>query len=447
MIGNPPYIGFQELVNKNYYNRNYFTAKKKYDIYVLFIELIQKIASSLSISSYILPHKYLVADFGKPTRILIKKLGLLNQIIHFGRHMVFEDATTYTCISFFSFGNLKFNYTSSFPKLINGLSYEDFKNINYNELNNSGWIIADKSTREIISKVQNSDQKISHYFEGIFQGIVSGDNDSFYLYDCNIKDNKYINGLSKSLRQNVILEKEICKKLLNGKNLEKWIPNFDETYIIYPYHNLKGKTVLYTEFELKKYFPLAFEYFTKIKNSLLNRGTDKMKYPNWYALWNARNIIRLSSEKIITPDVCFGTKMSLDADGSFFHNDTSYVMILKKEYQQEYKKFLGMLNSKLIWFFLKNTGNVIRGGYFRFKTKYLEPISIPFVDREKQMFIESIVDQILEKKKQNPKADTSRLEAEIDNMVYKLYGLTYEEVKIVDPEFGMSENEYNNFEP
>jgi hypothetical protein len=55
------------------------------------------------------------------------------------------------------------------------------------------------------------------------------------------------------------------------------------------------------------------------------------------------------------------------------------------------------------------------------------------------------VDKILEKKTKNPEADTKHLEAKIDIMVYKLYSLTYEEVKIIDPAFALTEREYDNF--
>jgi len=68
------------------------------------------------------------------------------------------------------------------------------------------------------------------------------------------------------------------------------------------------------------------------------------------------------------------------------------------------------------------------------------PICCP--DLKKQEGIISVVKEIIQIKSQNPAADTTALEAEIDLLVYKLYNLTWEEVKIVDPEFAMSEEEY-----
>ena len=61
--------------------------------------------------------------------------------------------------------------------------------------------------------------------------------------------------------------------------------------------------------------------------------------------------------------------------------------------------------------------------------------------KDQQTFIK-LVDQILTAKKDDPTADTSELEKQIDHLVYKLYQLTYNEVKIIDPEFALTEQEY-----
>ena len=59
---------------------------------------------------------------------------------------------------------------------------------------------------------------------------------------------------------------------------------------------------------------------------------------------------------------------------------------------------------------------------------------------------ESLVSEVLISKQQDPNADASVLANQIDLLIYKLYDLTYEEVKIVDPEFAMSEAEYEAFQ-
>ncbi len=102
-----------------------------------------------------------------------------------------------------------------------------------------------------------------------------------------------------------------------------------------------------------------------------------MNYPTWYSLWNFRNIINQSSKKILTPDICFKSTMWFDENAEYFYNDTAYALILKDTIEEDYKFFLTILNSSLMWFYLLNTSAELRGGYFRFKTKFIEPFSIP----------------------------------------------------------------------
>lgn len=432
VIGNPPYIGFQELSMKEYYNPNYFTAKGKYDIYVLFIELMKRIASLKAINSFILPHKYLVADFGSNTRDFLAKNKFVNRIIYFDEEMVFEDVTTYTCITLFSNYNKYLSFIKCKPSDLVFIDKDAYKKILYDNLNENSWILIEDKKSKIIEKVKSVGNKISSIFDGILQGIVSGDNEAFYLYDCEDLNNGVIKGYSKILYKKIEIEKGLCKPLLSGKNLNKWTINFDNTFIIYTYFLIKGKTILISETDLKSNYPKTYEYFTSIKARLDSRGSDKMKYSNWFALWNPRKINNLQSKKILTPDICLGTKMSYDSIGDFYYNDTGYALVKKESVNIPYEYFLGILNSKLIWFFLSQTGNILRGGYFRFKTKYLEPISLPIASEEILQEIFDLVGQIIKLKEKNFNNNTINLESRIDQIVYQLYGLTEEEIKMVE---------------
>ena len=156
-----------------------------------------------------------------------------------------------------------------------------------------------------------------------------------------------------------------------------------------------------------------------------------MKYPIWYALWNPRNISNLTEKKIFTPDICYGSSMVYD-DVGYFHNDTSYGLILKNPSEQLYKAYLAILNSSITWYFLQKTGTSLRGGYFRFKTKYLEPFPLPEINEQTTQKLVSLVNKILVAKKTNNTNDTNELENKIDEIIYKLYGLTEEEIAIVE---------------
>jgi hypothetical protein len=100
---------------------------------------------------------------------------------------------------------------------------------------------------------------------------------------------------------------------------------------------------------------------------------------------------------------------------------------LPKDGKADLRFLLGVLNSKPInYLFATKFLNLA------IKAEYVKQVRIPSVSPSQQQAIVKLVDGILAAKKANPTADTSAWEAEIDNLVYKLYGLTEEEIRIVE---------------
>ena len=141
------------------------------------------------------------------------------------------------------------------------------------------------------------------------------------------------------------------------------------------------------------------------------------------------------------PDISIKCQAILEEKGAYCVN-TAYIM------PEMTKIDLAILNSRLSLFFYSNLTQTIRGGYFRFIRQYLEQIPIAVIKSELSKKLESIVENVIDSKNNN--IDTSKLESQIDLMVYKLYGLTYDEVLMVeasvgDGSFGVSEAEYNQY--
>ncbi len=125
------------------------------------------------------------------------------------------------------------------------------------------------------------------------------------------------------------------------------------------------------------------------------------------------------------PDIAVKNQVIFDITGSYCVN-TAYIIVSDK------KGLLAILNSSIVLYFYASITSAIRGGYLRFIRQYLEQIPIPMLTQEQEKNLMPIVNQILILKADNPTADTSVLEAEIDRLVYALYGLTDEEIAIVE---------------
>ncbi|MDO8624984.1 MAG: TaqI-like C-terminal specificity domain-containing protein, partial [Candidatus Diapherotrites archaeon] len=113
-------------------------------------------------------------------------------------------------------------------------------------------------------------------------------------------------------------------------------------------------------------------------------------------------------------------------DNGFFNNNANSIIAGGTRY------LVAALNSSVVWWFLTQICRDLQNGYVQAHNENLSQIPIPAAPPEKQKAVERLVDRILAAKQRDPEADTSALEREIDELVYALYGLTPEEIKLVE---------------
>jgi len=212
-------------------------------------------------------------------------------------------------------------------------------------------------------------------------------------------------------------------------------------WCIFPYKIENKKARLYSQNDIKRNFPMAWEYLLENRKALEKRENGRMANDQFYAYIYPKNLTEFDREKIITPEISYGCNMTYDAQG-LYHNTKCYSFIFKEGTKESPYFYLALLNSRLLWFFLTGTGYILRGGYFVFKTNYLMPFPIPSEpsQADQQPFI-ALVNRILAITKsedylQDPQkqAKVEALEGEIDQLVYQLYNLTPKEIKIVEGE-------------
>lgn len=121
---------------------------------------------------------------------------------------------------------------------------------------------------------------------------------------------------------------------------------------------------------------------------------------------------------------------------------TNTTVIFDTNTNYSLKYLLALLNSKVLSFRYKSIGKQTGSGVFEYFENGVGKLPIPEANNEYQKNIVCVVDQIINQKKNNPCVDTTNLESEIDRLVYQLYGLTYDEVLVVDPETPITREEY-----
>lgn len=440
VIGNPPYVKVQNLQKNqtDYFKNKFVSAKGKYDIYVLFIEnSINDLINENGQVVFINPHRFMIAEYGLGIRQYLIKQKALSKILVFGVEQVFDEATTYTGIFFFSKNSKSILFCEANDIKLNDI---EFKSYLYSDIGDVWSFKSDKSN-ELLSKLTKH-KLVKDVFAGIYQGLISMGDDIQMLEGIIVED-KFI-GYSKRLEKNVEIESALMKPVLKGENIIRYSELKTKIYVFYPHIiNEKNKTIPIDDINFKNNFPLGFKYISNFKDEL---ELKKIKYKTnpkfWYSLHRSRELSLFKSDKIITPQL--QNKSSFTIDTNNYFPDAGGYMIVKKENDLiNLNVYLAIFNSSLFYYFITQTSTPYNNNYFYFKTNYIQPFSIPVINESFKSLAINLVDDIISMKKNN--LSTLELESKIDLMVYKLYELTYDEVLIIEPEFSVNATDYENY--
>ncbi len=439
VIGNPPYIRQEEIKElKPTLQESYQCYTGVADLFVYFYELGLNLLKPKGHLTYISSNKYFRAGYGEKLRQLLGDSTTIYNLIDFGDFPVFEEAIAYPSIITLSKNKSKNNQFQA-------LSWDETKKqdiarfatvleqdrliIAQENLKPDGWRLESSQILDLLAKLRNAGQPLGEYVEGRFYyGIKTGFNEAFVI-DRATRD-RLINEHPSSA--------EVIKPFLRGRDVKRWCVDFAEQYLIKieSSENKEHPWSKLSEQEAEKIFdetyPAIYKHFSQFRKSLIKR-CDQGRF-----FWELRSCIywqEFEQPKIIYPDIAQKAEFSYDLDNLHLSN-TLYLLPTKELW------ILGMLNSQLIFWVYNSISPQIRGGFLRFIAQYVSQIPIINATESQRTAIEKLVKKCLDAKKDDPNADTSELEKQIDHLVYKLYQLTYNEVKIIDPEFALTEQEY-----
>ena len=382
VIGNPPY---GVSIQGDYRNEIVKNLGKvpDFEIYYYFIEMANKNICNKGVLSYIIPNTWLFNTFAKNYRLSILKNWNINEILDCSKFKLFESATVFnTIILFQKVGNANnlvvYRPTAnadSFDSLISEsrivVTKEALIDMNQN------WALVFKLSPNIIllsKKIRNNSTELQHYFPDISQGLIA--------YD---KYKGQSEEIIKSRAYHSFEYKEGYKKNLWGEDVSRY--------------------------------------------SIVWNGKEYINYCDGIA--NPRKPKYFKGKRVLIREI---TNPSIYASYTEeeYYNDPSVLIILDSD-MYSIKVLLGILNSKLASFYhFNNAPKATKGGFPKILIDDVKHFPIPKATPEQQKPIINLVDVILSAKKANPQADTSKEEAEIDRLVYELYGLSEDEIKIVE---------------
>jgi type I restriction-modification system DNA methylase subunit len=434
IVGNPPYVriqGFPRL-QLDYFSSHYQSACGNFDLYVNFIERGYKLLKTGGLFGQIVPNKFFKTDYGEGLRKFIIANTALQKVVNFGASQVF-NATTYTCLLFLEKKkHPKFCYALSDanPK---SLCDSHFNEYSFEVLTPKSWIFGDQGTNSILDKITQGSIRLLDLPVEISRGSSTGDDEVFMVdtVGCN-------------------LEPAVLRVPLFASDFSRYcFQPADKWRVIFPYKVENGKSELMAEKEFQKLYPMAFEFLQSRKSVLLKRK----QFSKWFGYSAPRNLAVHERAQICIPlladrglfaliPVNTRGKLCPMASGGFTIAIADSVK-LKPEY------ILGLLNSSLLFWRLRQISNVFRGGWITCTKQYFGELPIRMIDfakpadKSRHDKMVSLVEQMLAAKPQLARAQSDKdknfyenkcatLDRQIDSLVYDLYGLTNDEIKTVE---------------
>jgi adenine-specific DNA-methyltransferase len=375
VIGNPPYLtgsAFKEF--HLYFNENFKVAEYQLELYTFFIELSERILKNNSYLSLITPNSWLKnIRMSRTRKYILDKLSIKSICSNIAK--AFEEAQVDTLIFIAhkvnNVGQIKiysFDNDNIFT-LKHTISQHTF-------LENKDYIFdveVDSDVRNIILKIRNNSIVLGEVFE-----ITRGVNP----YD------KY-RGQSQDI---------ISKKAYHADYKK------DGTFV----PELRGRHVN----------TFVYKWDTK----------HYISYGSWLAA--PRDPKFFTGSRILLREI-IGKRFMCTIISEDFIIDRSLYIAKPLRNDLNLDSVLGILVSKLLIWLFRNEKNEFDDLFPKIRLEEFKNLPIP-KDFNSYKNLSEIVDEILEQKRQNPEIDISILEANIDKLVYKLFGLTEEEIRIVE---------------
>jgi len=274
VIGNPPYVHLEKIKDTSLAlkNANYQTYHSQGDIYCVFVEKGIDVLKHNGLISYIMPNKWLQAGYGKPLREYFLKYKMI-ELIDFGDIQIFDGATTYPCIFISQKNEPQKEISISVLKESNSLDFifnvkhtaEMFETSSFN---GDTWVITSKKEQTFLAKLQNENIKLTEFiYDEAYYGIKTGLTEAFVI--------------DETTKQNIVSKDDkafdIIKPILRGRDIKPWIGTSDDCYIIGTFPSLNLEIENYPS--IKEYL-LTFGEERLAQSG--NKGSRKKTSNKWF---------------------------------------------------------------------------------------------------------------------------------------------------------------------
>jgi hypothetical protein len=401
VIANPPYMRVQEIEQSTPKLKPFYEAafprvtKGAYDLANLFVlHTVEQLLHPKGVACVIFPHKFFNSNAGESFRDILLEKGYLRKVAHFGTNRLFNEADTFVCVATLTqsynaaFGLQMFPYRMP-PAEINTRLQDDslYESVTlatikeaseaYGE--NSWLLLKSKAEYELFQMLYaNSPAHFAEVIQ-IYQGVPTS-NDKLYQVRVAREDDTHIwaaNDLEpERLWQ---LEKRWFRPMVRGRDVQRYEPLHYDVWVFFPYRITDGKDEIVSLSELETDYPLTNRYVLNYEADFKARERGKARHmAHWHGYIYPRNMNRYDLRRISSMEICT-LYPNVTINEGYCHNTKVYSWELKHDapVQLSYEFLLALGNSKLLWWFLKRTGDTLKDDARTLKTNYLNPFPLP----------------------------------------------------------------------
>ncbi|MEQ1604689.1 MAG: N-6 DNA methylase [Pyrinomonadaceae bacterium] len=411
VMANPPYVRQEEIKGlKLALERKFQTYSGTADLYVYFYEQGVKLLKKSGALVFITSNKYFRAGYGEKLRKLLSTDTTIRQIVDFGDAPVFE-ATAYACVILLQRQTPNRDKAQVWSLPQNGAieAFEQkFKAYSFelaqSDLKLDGWRLESPSVLSLFERLLDRGVPLQDYVHGrLFRGIVTGLNEAFVV-DQDTRD-RLISEDKSSV--------ELLKPYLRGRDVKRWKANSRNLWLIF---TRRGTDIM-------KY-PAIKRHLEQFKDKLVpgSKGGRKAGSYQWFEIQdNIAYWQEFEKPKIIIPAIEKMCAYAPDLTGYYTNDKTTICMPDSVNY------LLGILNSKIHWWYMTQCAAQRMGGFLEFKPMYISKFPIPESSSQQRAMIELFVGYIIHTRLDSNNDDSraslmiSYFEQIIDALCYELY--------------------------
>ncbi|HEH6113696.1 TPA: Eco57I restriction-modification methylase domain-containing protein [Campylobacter jejuni] len=436
IIGNPPYIRQEELKElKSHLAKNYKVYKGTSDIYTYFYELgFNVLKDRGGVLSYITSNKYTRAGYGEALREFLLKNVKFLEYTDLNGIKVFDSATVDTSILCFEKSKSKdnkFKYLALSNEILKTCAYDiglykDFAEFSQNSLSKESFTFSDENTSALKAKIERIGTPLKEWYGlNIYRGILTGYNEAFII--TTEKRNEILANCKDEAEKERTAK--LMRKMLRGRDIKRYSYEWAGLWVIGTFPSLKLDIEQYPA--LKQYLS---QFLPRIEQSG-EKGCRKKTSNKWFETQdNIAYYEEFEKEKIVYPNM--NKEFIAFFDNEFFLlNQKCFILSHQSNNKKELLYLTALLNSNVNFYYFKQIGAKLGASGYEMSKIFVEKLPIPKINSKNQKIADELInlaDEILKAKEQDKNANTQELENKINSLVYKLYNLTEEEIKIIE---------------